>query len=128
MDHNLKPEWADIADKAADEISIRGWCQGEEIDADGKVCMRGGLLAALNVEIEAGVVPLFSAIQSFDNLDASLEDALTEFTITEAGCLHSGIDEYVEWNDAKYRLKDEVIDMLRRFGKHVREKTIQEKN
>ena len=85
----------EVLDRAADEITIRGWTQGLFEDPEGRVCAVGAInrtTAQATERIRAGWV-------------------LTFFIQGQVPI----------WNDAPGRTQDEVVDTFRLAAKHYRE-------
>lgn len=106
MDDN---ETADVLDRAADELLMRGWTQGALEDGAGRVCALGALLAADlgAVRIGQDLTPVgnraFAVLGEF--VDAAQYDTVI------AG-----------WNNDPDRTEDEVHDALRGCAKELRER------
>lgn len=94
-------EIAEVLDKAADVIEVRGWCQRTLETGDGRVCMEGAISVACGVLGHPSVGPQYS-------------NALC------AVGLHLGNLIPYRWNDAPGRDKYEVIDLLRTVAKELR--------
>jgi hypothetical protein len=102
---------ADIFDKAADEILVRGHIKESCINAAGEVCALGALSLAAGLQVVDPVTDKWNgppvAYHLIDRIIRLMANRLGVYT--------------AEWNDAPERTADEVIEELRQTAKSLRE-------
>jgi hypothetical protein len=96
----MSAESATLLRDAARQIETRGWQQDSIRGADGRVCMVGGIYAALGVDLSEEFVSLSPAQR---DLAAEVQHAIE---------LHLGVDFAPDWNDAEGRTQAEVVKEL----------------
>lgn len=116
-------ELADICDRAADEVMIRGGAVGWMKLSDGTVCVNGAIACAMGREGELRQI-------SCDDEEVwwfmPTEDDVSEVAVGPQK-LHNALKLFTNWqpvfrwNDDKTRTDDERIELLRRTAKHLRE-------
>lgn len=111
-------EVADVLDKAADELVIRGWHTGSFVNAAGAVCLLGAVACARGLNLVEEPYP-------WDELD---EDpaviALAEAVVSSGGRKYGMPTATVySWNDGADGgdiEEDDVHDLLRETAKGLR--------
>ena len=100
-------ETADILEKAAEVLEIRGWTQNTYEDAEGQVCAVGA------IRVVAWGHSRWSGTGAIDYQVAGMAQA--------AMSAHLGVrDLAIEWNDSPERTKEEVIDAFKHAAKDLR--------
>lgn len=91
---------ADVLEAAAEVIEVKGWCQKESVDGEGRVCVLG-------------------AVQSADLLNRH------PLTVRAMRALRNRLGlvqnyDVIAWNDRPGRTEGEVLDLLKHTAKDLR--------
>lgn len=117
-------EVADVLDKAADEVLLRGWASGNIVNSRGEVCTVGAVAYARGMDVDLtdeDFTAVYEAMEDDPAMDA-LDAQIRMSSPPDSWWLNKSdsVDCVWSWNDWPERTEDDVHDLLRATAKGLR--------